>query len=238
MAEEVAAQLDDLLKVRGTRDGIVFTLPTSPNATALLAELAEALEQRSAFLEDAAVVIDYGARAPQPLELARIEELFAARGIQIASVTAADPEARAALYQLGQRPLRLVRRAEREPTRTPQTDERQALYVRRTLRSGASVASDGDLVIMGDVNAGAEVSAVGDVIVWGSLRGTVHAGSHGEESAQICALRLEPTQLRIGKLVARPADGQSFDVDAPQRAYLNGGGIVVEPWRGSDRRSR
>lgn len=238
MAEEVATPLDVTLKVRGTRDGIVFTLPATAGTPELLAELAEAIEQRATFLADAEVIVDYGDRLPQPLELARIEELFTAQGVKVASVTASDPEARQALFQLGQRPLRLVRRAEREPARTPQPEERRARYVRRTLRSGASIVSDGDLVIMGDVNAGAEVSAAGDVIVWGSLRGTVQAGSQGEESAQICALRLEPTQLRIGKLVARPADNQAFDADAPQRAYLNAGGIVVEPWRGSDRRSR
>ena len=238
MAEEVATPLDVTLKVRGTRDGIVFTLPANAGTSELLVELADAIEQRATFLGVAEVIVDFGERMPQPLELARIEELFTARGVKIGNVTASDPEARQALYQLGQRPLRLVRRAEREPVRTPQPEERQALYVRRTLRSGASVVSDGDLIIMGDVNAGAEVSAAGDVIVWGSLRGTVQAGSQGEESAQICALRLEPTQLRIGKLVARPADNQAFDAEAPQRAYLNAGGIVVEPWRGSDRRSR
>jgi septum site-determining protein MinC len=238
MAEEVVSPLDVTLKVRGTRDGIVITLPAGGGTSELLAELADAIEQRASLLEDAEVVVDYGERMPQPKELALIEELFTRQGVKVANVTAADPEARAALYQLGHRPLRLVRRAEREPARAPQPEERQALYVRRTLRSGASVVSDGDLIIMGDVNAGAEVSAVGDVIVWGSLRGTVQAGSYGEESAQICALRLEPTQLRIGKLVARPADNQAFDADAPQRAYLNAGGIVVEPWRGSDRRSR
>ena len=237
MAEDVAIRLDDRLKVRGTRDGIVFTLPEQLTSEELFAELTEALERRAGFLDEAAVVLDYGTRTPDAVELTAIEELFTQHGVALSSVTAAHPDARATLFELGRRPLRLVRRSEREPSR-PLPEERQALYVRRTLRSGASVVSDGDLVVMGDVNAGAEVIAAGDVIVWGALRGTVHAGSLGEESAQICALRLEPTQLRIGKLVARPADGQSFDAEAPQRAYRSGDGLVVEPWRGSDRRSR
>jgi septum site-determining protein MinC len=195
------------------------------------------LNRRAGFLDDSAIVLDYGMRLPEIAELTAIEELFARHGVTLGSVTASQPDARATLFELGRRPLRLVRRSEREPTRAL-PEERHALYVRRTLRSGASVVSGGDLVVMGDVNAGAEVVAAGDVIVWGALRGTVHAGSLGEESAQICALRLEPTQLRIGKLVARPADGQSFDADAPQRAYRSGDGLVVEAWRGSDRRSR
>jgi len=239
MAEDVAIRLDDRLKVRGTRDGIVFTLPEQLASAELLAELTEALERRTGFLDESVVILDYATRTPDANELTTIEELFTQHGVALGSVTATHPDARAALYELGRRPLRLVRRSEREREPSRQLpEERHALYVRRTLRSGASIVSDGDLVVMGDVNAGAEVIAAGDVIVWGALRGTVHAGSLGEESAQICALRLEPTQLRIGKLVARPADGQSFDADAPQRAYRSGDGLVVEPWRGSDRRSR
>ena len=58
MAEEVATAIDVTLKVRGTRDGIVFTLPAGVGTTELLAELADAIEQRATLLEDAEVVVD------------------------------------------------------------------------------------------------------------------------------------------------------------------------------------
>jgi septum site-determining protein MinC len=69
--------------------------------------------------------------------------------------------------------------------------------IKRTLRNGRTIHSDGHVIVLGDVNAGAMIIAAGDVIVWGKLRGTVHAGARGDESAVVCALYLAPTQLRI-----------------------------------------
>jgi septum site-determining protein MinC len=114
--------------------------------------------------------------------------------------------------------------------------ERAAQYVRRTLRSGASVQSDGDILIFGDVNAGAEVLAGGDVIVWGAIRGTVHAGITGDFGSMICALRLTPTQLRIANIFARPPDQRDAQLDGPVIARVQNGEIIVESWR-PDRRT-
>ena len=97
--------------------------------------------------------------------------------------------------------------------------------------------SDGDVVILGDVNAGAEVYAAGDVVVWGAIRGTVHAGIDGDPGAIICALRLMPTQLRIGRIFARPPDEQGARAEGPMLARIQDGEIVVESWR-ADRLSR
>ena len=59
------------------------------------------------------------------------------------------------------------------------------VYIRRTIRSGQSISSDGNIVIVGDVNPGAEIIAKGDVTVWGILAGIVHAGSEGNNFARI-----------------------------------------------------
>ena len=74
--------------------------------------------------------------------------------------------------------------------------------IRRTLRSGRTVRSQGHVVVFGDVNPGAEIIAAGDVIVWGRLRGNVHAGANGDESAFVCALDMTPTQLRIAGYIS------------------------------------
>ena len=41
------------------------------------------------------------------------------------------------------------------------------LYLRKTIRSGQSISSDGNIVVIGDVNPGAEIIAKGDITVWG-----------------------------------------------------------------------
>jgi len=72
-----------------------------------------------------------------------------------------------------------------------------AYFHRSGLRSGQAISHSGSVVILGDVNAGAEVVAAGNVVVFGAIRGFVHAGSLGDESAFVCALSMLPIQLRI-----------------------------------------
>lgn len=106
----------------------------------------------------------------------------------------------------------------------------QALLIRRTVRSGQVVHYAGTVVVFGDVNPAAEVIAEGDVIVLGKLRGVVHAGSGGNDSAVVGALILAPTQVRIGKQVARAPDEQRRHPWPAEIARIRGGQIVVEPW--------
>jgi septum site-determining protein MinC len=227
------------VKVRGTQDGIVFQLPDDLPSDEVVSQIRDAVERGGDFYRDARVVIDFDHRLVEEQEIERIERLLNQRGIVVGSVTASRPESRATLTSIGRRPLRIVARRDDPPTpRGQPEEERQALYVRRTLRSGASVVSDGDLIVMGDVNPGAEVVAAGDVVVWGSLRGLVHAGASGDREAIICALRLQPTQLRIGRLMARVADGEQHETREAQRAYVDRDTIVVEPWRGMERRGK
>ena len=81
------------------------------------------------------------------------------------------------------------------------------LYLKKTIRSGQSITSDGNLVIIGDVNPGAEVIAKGDITVWGILGGIAHAGSEGNHQARIRALKMNAIQLRIAHVFARRPDG-------------------------------
>jgi len=104
----------------------------------------------------------------------------------------------------------------------------EAVIINRTLRSGQRVKHQANVVIVGDVNPGAEVIAGGDVIVFGRLRGVVHAGASGSKDAQVAALMLDPTQLRIASLIARsPDDSDSSKLQA-ERAFIDDDQIIVE----------
>lgn len=59
----------------------------------------------------------------------------------------------------------------------------------QTLRSGQTITSDGNIVVIGDANPGSEIVARGDVTVWGVLGGIAQAGSHGNANARIRALK-------------------------------------------------
>lgn len=115
-----------------------------------------------------------------------------------------------------------------EPEKLP------TLYIRRTIRSGQSISSDGNIVIIGDVNPGAEIIAKGDVTVWGILAGIVHAGSDGNSFARIRALKLNPVQIRIGDVFARRPDTvnlpfiQKTSEYTPEEAFTHKGSIIIK----------
>ncbi len=82
---------------------------------------------------------------------------------------------------------------------------------------------------MGDVNPGAEIIAAGSVVVWGRLRGLVHAGALGDVEAVICALELNPTQLRIADAIAIAPDERRAGV-TPEKAAIRQGQIEARAW--------
>ncbi|MFO7815820.1 MAG: septum site-determining protein MinC [Halanaerobiales bacterium] len=109
------------------------------------------------------------------------------------------------------------------------SDEGETFLINRTLRSGQKIKKAGNVVIIGDINPGAEVIAGGDIIVFGKIRGVVHAGAGGSDKASVTALKLEPTQLRISKKIARPPEENSKNKKIkPERAFIQDGNIMVE----------
>ena len=108
-------------------------------------------------------------------------------------------------------------------------NEGETYLINRTLRSGQKIKKSGNVVIIGDINPGAEVIAGGNIIVFGKIRGVVHAGAGGSTEASVTALKLEPTQLRISKKIARPPEESSNKKSLkPERAFIQGGQIMVE----------
>lgn len=114
-----------------------------------------------------------------------------------------------------------------------ETENLPTLYIRKTIRSGQSISSDGNILVIGDVNPGSEIIAKGDITVWGILGGIAHAGSDGNEYARIRALKLNPVQIRIGDIFARRPDTinlpyiQKTSEYVPEEAFTFKGNIVI-----------
>ena len=77
-------------------------------------------------------------------------------------------------------------------------EEGKTHFYRGTLRSGSKIESDGNIVVLGDVNPSSIIKARGNVIVLGHLNGTVYAGLGGDDRAFIGAIYFNPIQLTIG----------------------------------------
>ena len=80
----------------------------------------------------------------------------------------------------------------------PLIEEGKTHFFRGTLRSGSKIESDGNVVVLGDVNPSSIIKARGNVIVLGHLNGTVYAGLGGDDRAFIGSIYFNPIQLTIG----------------------------------------
>ena len=96
------------------------------------------------------------------------------------------------------------------------------------VRSGDKISSNGDLIIIGDVNPGAQISARKNIYVWGKLCGVAIAGISGDENCEIASLYLNPLQLRINTTVAIGPKEKPVN-HYPEIASLEFGRIVIKP---------
>ena len=217
--------------IKGTSYGLVIHIG-SGNWDGLVAELTSRLDQTASFFKGGRVALQVGPRQLDEADLEQVGKLLRLHAMTLWAVIGESEETRHAAASLGlETELVLPRVSPLAEDQVGQTvsEEQNATLVRRTLRSGQSIHHSGHVVVIGDINPGAEIVARGDVVVWGRLRGTVHAGAGGDDSAIVCALALSPTQLRISRHIARPPAGQ-LDSLVPEVASVQDGQIVVERW--------
>lgn len=234
----MVAQTDQLIRIRGGRDGLLIFLNPGPFAR-LQEELTADLTQKSGFFQGSQVTLDVGGLPLRREQLADLQALFEEHGMTLFTVLAQSDLTRQAAQELklatrvAGSQTDLNGRPLTSPPTHPANDKpglpAGGLLLKETLRSGRSIYHEGHVVVIGDVNPGAEIIAAGDVIVWGRLRGLVHAGALGEQTAVICALALTPTQLRIADQIAIPPAAPP-DKLSPEKACIRDGQIVAEPW--------
>ena len=98
-----------------------------------------------------------------------------------------------------------------------------------TVRSGDRISSNGNLCIIGDVNPGAIVSAKKNIYVWGKLLGIAFAGKSGNKNASISSLYLNPLQLRIADVIAIGPKDKPKDC-YPEIAMIDKQTIIIKPY--------
>jgi septum site-determining protein MinC len=190
--------------------------------------LLEQVDQQAEFLRGARLALDVGNQILKAGELGQLRKEIAERELTLWAVLSNSPTTEQTAQTLGLATQLSKARPERRPSSEPYRSGEEAILVHRTLRSGFSLQHLGHVVVIGDVNPGAEVIASGNVVVWGRLRGMVHAGADGNESAVVCALDLSPTQLRIADQIALTPKRRGKP--QPEMARLQDGRVVAEAW--------
>ncbi|HIE24554.1 MAG TPA: hypothetical protein EYP74_00985 [Anaerolineales bacterium] len=210
--------ISSLIQIKGLRDGILISLGAG-DWDYIQALLLTQIDERSAFFTGAKLAIDVGTHALRVAELSRLRAQLSERDISLWAVVSESPKTvnTAQLLGLATR-ISKQRPNEMPPKKVKEVDvgkDDSALWVQKTLRSGARIEYAGNIVVMGDVNPGAEIVAGGNILVWGRLRGSVYAGADvdGQNPAQnaeafVCALTMTPSRLQIAGEIRNPVEDQ------------------------------
>jgi septum site-determining protein MinC len=233
--------MDDSITLKGIKEGLLVTVKPEGKWSDLTGRLMGVIDAQGNFFRGAEVTLALGPREVRRHELANVQKLLAKREVSLVAVLSESTTTMGSARKLGLRTERAAPPLEEEEEiaedalalRPPPIDPEErgtgGVLLKRTLRNGRTVHSEGHVVVLGDVNAGAMIIAGGDVIVWGKLRGTVHAGAKGDESAVVCALYLAPTQLRIaGYITISPEDKRRKP--KPEKALVRNGRIEAVAW--------
>ncbi len=231
---------EQTVAIKGVQDGLLVTISPTEEWSVLTTELSAKIDQQASFYSGARVTLDAGERPVPKDQLMGLKALLERRGIILWAVSTESQTTIDAAIALDLRTSNVTAqpsaRAETYDDGVASTfsnvdeDGTTGIMIRRTLRSGRIVRSQGHVVVFGDVNPGAEIIAGGDVIVWGRLSGNVHAGANGDENAVVCALDMIPTQLRIAGHITTSPD-EKRRKPRPETAFIRDHRIVVDQWK-------
>lgn len=216
------------ISIKGIREGLLVTL-SEGDWDMLQARLLKQIEERGAFFRGARLALDVGNRILHAAEMGALRDRLSDREISLWAVISLSPVTEQTARVLGlatrlsiPKPERVIRQSD---TQLPGED---AILIQRTLRSGYRVSTHGHVVVIGDVNPGAEIIADGNVVVWGRLRGSVHAGAQGNEKSVVCALEMNPTQMRIANIFYAPPPKKK--TKGAELARIEKNEIITELW--------
>ena len=216
------------VQIKGIREGILIKLGQA-DWPLMQAALLENIEGNSAFFQGAKIALDVGSQVLHVAEVSSLRDKLSDRGVSLWAILSEANLTQNTARNFGYKTeiQSLVQEKLVKPINTVFGGE-EAVFVKKTLRSGFKVTFQGHVIVMGDVNPGAEIIATGSVIIWGRLRGVVHAGAEGDEGAVVCALEFAPTQLRIASQVAIVPSKKGKP--KPEMASVKNGQVIAEPW--------
>lgn len=212
------------VEFKGTKDGIVLQFIEHAEIDTIIRDLRGRIQGNSAFFKGASVIGTEGAQLDDSEK--DMLKVFLEKELQIHVVS---------LEQYVKKTFIKVESVEPQASSVSGgifegLEEGYTKFVRGTMRSGKTAFSEGNLVVLGDINPGAEVVAYGNIVIMGTLKGVAHAGANGNDDAYVVAYRLKPTQLRISRMITRAPDDSAYQPNGPELAFIKDDQIVIEPY--------
>lgn len=214
--------------IKGVNNELLIIFPEEVSWNDLITQLTNKLEGNKNFWIGASVSIELGKRKLDETQINRLHDMLIKRHHLILNTIYSQDDETRNFAEKNNIKVGKFNPLVKNVNTNPKVNEiletnvlGNALYIKQTVRSGQIIRFDGNIIIYGDTNPGSEIIATGDIVVIGSLKGLAHAGAKGDDKAQIIALNLKPTQLRISSYIGRPPDDVKSSSNIPEYAWVN-----------------
>lgn len=209
------------VKIKSFPNGITLELNQDAEFDEVLSEIAAKFSSGKNFFGNVSVALSIkGREVTDQEENCIIEAITANSDVNIICIVEHDDETEKTF-------IKALQQVEKQFS--PEDD--CSLY-RGTLKDNDVLQTEGNVVILGDVNPGCVVSVTGSIIVIGGLYGEAHAGRDGMEGVYVIALEMEPEKLKIGDFKYRSKDKRSKwgirPKIQPKIAYEKDGRVVLD----------
>ena len=203
--------------IKGTKSGIIVHLSDEIPFGELKEKVCDKFKTSSDFLGDAQIALSFeGRKLSDEEQLILVDCITENSHLDVVCVIDDNEEREAYFNRTLEEKLMAL-------------NSNTGQFYKGTLRSGQVLEFDTSIVILGDVNAGAQVVSAGNVVILGKLLGNVYAGASGRENSFVVALQMNPTQIRIGDVIARSPDEKQKTITETNIAFSQDGNIYIEP---------
>ncbi len=213
--------MEKMIEFKGTKKGIIIQMEDYTDFNLVLKEIDKKLNEQKDFFKGVKIIGVDGKFLTEKDRYNLYELIHVKYELEIESLDS---------IQKAEKPeekKEIIKEVIVEKIIEKHSDEETAKIIRRNIRSGMKIESEGHIIVIGDVNPGAELQAGGNVIVLGRLKGMVQAGKYNDKNAFVIASKLMPTQIRIADVIARPPE-DDIDVFKPEIAFLKDGKMNIE----------
>jgi septum site-determining protein MinC len=215
--------------IKGFKEGLLITLGDE-DWDKVQFQLLSQIEEKSKFFSGAKVAVEIGERVLHAAEMAGLRDALSDRGVKLFAVLSNSQVTDVNAESLGLKTRKSVLRENTSGFGPAVVDGKPAILLQKTIRSGTSIKYAGNVIIDGDVNPGAEILTTGSIFIWGKLRGSVHAGVEGSESETICAMELDPINLRIANILLKDSKLIRKLKRKPVRITIDNGKLKINYW--------
>lgn len=215
--------------IKGFKEGLLITLGDE-DWDEVRFQLLSQIDEKTKFFSGAKVAVEIGERVLHAAEMAGLRDALSDRGVKLFAVLSNSQVTDVNAESLGLKTRKSVLRENTSGFGPAVLDGKPAILLQKTIRSGTSIKYAGNVIVDGDVNPGAEILTTGSIFIWGKLRGSVHAGMEGSESETICAMELDPINLRIANISLKDNKLIRKLIRRPVRITITNGKLTIDYW--------